>query len=111
MFITAERAQIDALSEADALTVGLEELGQLLGRNDSSSHLVAAKRHSWAADPLALGGYAHVPPGAADARIELARPEANILFFAGEATAYDSNPQTVHGAIESGWRRRKNARD
>ncbi|MGQ9549684.1 MAG: FAD-dependent oxidoreductase, partial [Roseiflexus sp.] len=25
-------------------------------------------------------------------------------FFAGEATAYDSNPQTVHGAIESGWR-------
>ena len=104
-FITAERArQIDALSEADALTVGLEELGQLLGRNDLSSHLVAAKRHSWAADPLALGGYAHVPPGAADARIELARPEGNILFFAGEATAYDTNPQTVHGAIESGWR-------
>jgi monoamine oxidase len=26
------------------------------------------------------------------------------LFFAGEATAHETNPQTVHGAIESGWR-------
>lgn len=104
-FITADRAQqIDALDEAEALQIGLEELGQLLGRSDLQNHLVAAKRQSWALDCLALGGYAHVPPGAADARVELARPEGDVLFFAGEATAYDTNPQTVHGAIESGWR-------
>ncbi len=30
--------------------------------------------------------------------------KAHRLFFAGEATAYDSNPQTVHGAFESGVR-------
>jgi monoamine oxidase len=104
-FATADRArQIDELSEAEALAIGLDELGQLLGRTDLADHLVAARRHSWASDPMALGGYAHVPPGAADARVELARPEDNALFFAGEATAYDTNPQTVHGAIESGWR-------
>ena len=92
------------MREADALQAGLEELAQLLGVPDLASHLRAAKRHAWAADPWALGGYAHVPPGAANARVELARPEENVLFFAGEATAYETNPQTVHGAIESGWR-------
>ena len=30
-----------------------------------------------------------------------------ILFFAGEATAWDSNPQTVHGAVDSGRRAAK----
>ncbi|MEZ4733419.1 MAG: FAD-dependent oxidoreductase [Caldilineaceae bacterium] len=59
---------------------------------------------AWASDPYACGGYAHIPPGAAAARLLLAQPEGGALFFAGEATAYDTNPQTVHGAIESGWR-------
>lgn len=104
-FVTADRAwQIDAMREDDALAIGLADLGELLGRADLAEHIVAAKRQTWATDPYALGGYAHVPTGAADERIELARPEGNTLFFAGEATAYDTNPQTVHGAIESGWR-------
>ncbi len=44
-----------------------------------------------------------VPPGEAWARVVLAQAEG-ALCFAGEATAHDTNPQTVHGAIESGWR-------
>lgn len=104
-FVTEDRArQIDAMSEGEALQAGLYELAQLLGVTDLASYLLVAKRHAWAADPWTLGGYAHVPPGAAYARVELARPEENVLFFAGEATAYETNPQTVHGAIESGWR-------
>jgi monoamine oxidase len=104
-FITAERArQIDALPEAEALAVGLSELGVLLGRNDIKAQCVAARRVAWAHEEYTRGGYAHLPPGAADARPILAQPEGDRLFFAGEATAYDSNPQTVHGAIESGWR-------
>lgn len=106
-YITAERAQkIDAMDEAAALDTGLQELATLLGIpfNELQRVVIASKRLAWAADPLALGGYAHVPPGMAECRPLLARPEGNQLFFAGEATAYDTNPQTVHGAIESGWR-------
>jgi len=28
----------------------------------------------------------------------------DLLFFCGEATAFHTNPQTVHGAIETGIR-------
>lgn len=106
-FISADRArQIDALPASEALDLGLQELGSLLGKSfpDLKAQCQAAERISWGQDPYALGGYAHLPPGQADARVDLARPEAGILFFAGEATAHTSNPQTVHGAIESGWR-------
>jgi monoamine oxidase len=104
-YATAMRARIlDALDETAALAVGLRELQTLLGRDDLAQRCVAARRIAWSADPCACGGYAHVPPGAAAVRRALAAPEGSTLFFAGEATVYDSNPQTVHGAIESGWR-------
>lgn len=104
-FVTAQRATaIDAMTEEEALNVGLDELSLLLARNDLHEQCLAAKRVSWAQDPYALGGYAHIPPGAAAARPILAQPEGDQLFFAGEATAFETNPQTVHGAIESGWR-------
>ncbi|KAB2854662.1 MAG: FAD-dependent oxidoreductase, partial [Anaerolineae bacterium] len=106
-YITAERAQkIDAMNEAAALEMGLQELNTLLGipLSELQKRIIASKRLAWAADLLTLGGYAHVPPGMAQCRPLLARTEGNQLFFAGEATAYDTNPQTVHGAIESGWR-------
>ncbi|MBI5931275.1 MAG: FAD-dependent oxidoreductase [Chloroflexi bacterium] len=106
-YITAERAQqIDGLDETTALEIGLRELSTLLGipLSELQKGVLAYKRLSWAADPFARGGYAHVPPGMAECRPLLARPEASQLFFAGEATAYDTNPQTVHGAIESGGR-------
>lgn len=104
-YATAARARrIDAMYEEDALALGLRELETMLGSPRLESHLVTARRVSWDHDPFARGGYAHIPPGAADARVRLAEPEGGILFFAGEATAYHTNPQTVHGAIESGWR-------
>lgn len=104
-FVTAARAaEIDAMPESDALNLGLIELARLLQRDDLDAACVAAKRVMWANDPYALGGYAHLPPGAAAARPVLAQPIEDVLFFAGEATAFETNPQTVHGALESGWR-------
>jgi monoamine oxidase len=103
-FATAEAAEhLDSLSEKEALAIGLEELSGMLNQPDLAEHCLKAKRISWAHEQFVGGGYAHVPAGAAEARLELAKPEGR-LFFAGEATAYHSNPQTVHGALESGWR-------
>jgi monoamine oxidase len=106
-YITADRArQIDAMEETTALAAGLQELSVLLDipLETLRAELVSARRFSWANEAYTLGGYAHVPPGAAGARPLLAQPEGGVLYFAGEATVYETNPQTVHGAIESGWR-------
>jgi monoamine oxidase len=105
-YTTAARARIiDTMSETEALILGLRQLGRLLDVpfEKLSKHLTKSKRVSWAQDVYAQGAYAHVPPGASEARVDLAKPESN-LFFAGEATAYHSTPQTVHGAIDSGVR-------
>jgi monoamine oxidase len=106
-FITATRA-IGLYHHIDdaVLKLGLSDLGTMLGISDDDLHaaLVKCEVVNWGEDPWALGGYAYVPVGKANARPALAAPESGGLFFAGEATAYDTNPQTVHGAIESGWR-------
>ncbi len=102
------------MEEQHALEVGIKELSQLLGHPLPllQSKLIKSKRTSWNHDPFTRGGYAAVKPQSNNStsnsntnwRVELARPEENVLFFCGEATAYDSNPQTVHGAIDSGIR-------
>ncbi|MFN3374482.1 MAG: flavin monoamine oxidase family protein, partial [Chloroflexus sp.] len=103
-YVTAERAaMLDRLPDATVCEIGLAELSRILGRDDLAAHWVDFRRYRWAADTYARGGYAHLPPGMAWARTVLAAAEGN-LHFAGEATAYDSNPQTVHGAIDSGRR-------
>lgn len=103
-YVTAERAAaLDRLPDATVRELGLAELGRLLGRDDVAAHCIGFRRYRWAADEYARGGYAHLPPGMAWARPVLAAAAGN-LHFAGEATAHDSNPQTVHGAIDSGRR-------
>jgi monoamine oxidase len=70
--------------------------------------LIGAYHHNWKQDPLTRGAYSFIPVGAVNAPTILARPELEILFFAGEATNLDHQLGTVHGAIQSG---RRAARD
>jgi monoamine oxidase len=88
--------------EAAALQMGLETLRKELNRPDLTpvdSYLV-----NWVADPYARGVYSVVTPGHSDARLELATPVDNRLFWAGEATAPHGYAATVHGAYASGKR-------
>jgi hypothetical protein len=108
-YITGERAsRIDALSETDALHEGLKQLSQLLDIpfETLNSHCQWRARVSWSSNPWVRGAYAAVPVGnAANIRQSLSSSEYNNhLHFAGEATAIGSNPQTVHGAFDSGYR-------
>jgi monoamine oxidase len=108
-YTTSSRARLlDARSEIEALHIGLKQLSKLLdvSLERLEQNLVKSKRVAWGHDPHTLGAYAYVPPGAAEARVDLAKPEGR-LFFAGEATAYHSTPQTVHGAMDSGIRAAK----
>jgi monoamine oxidase len=94
------------MSEQEALQLGLKDLSNLLGKSYEylAMKCVKSKRVSWARDEFTYGGYASIPPGNSDARVELARPEGDVLWFAGEAAAFFTNTQTVHGALESGAR-------
>lgn len=60
--------------------------------------------HDWQADPYSRGAYSYVLAGGIGAQEDLARPLANRLFFAGEATQSDGHHATVHGAFSSGLR-------
>ena len=60
--------------------------------------------HDWQSDPYSRGAYSYVLAGGMGAQQELARPLADRLFFAGEATQSDGHHATVHGAFSSGVR-------
>lgn len=58
--------------------------------------------HDWDHDPYARGAYTYHRVGAAEAHRELARPQQQTLFFAGEAT--EAKGGTVEAALASGRR-------
>ena len=61
----------------------------------------------WASDPFALGSYSYNPVGSnPNMRKELAKPLANKVFFAGEASEANYF-STAHGAYLSGLRAAK----
>lgn len=58
----------------------------------------------WASDPFALGAYSYNPVGAdPQLRRQMAKPMADKLYFAGEATDHEYYG-TAHGAYLSGLR-------
>lgn len=82
----------------------LLSLRTLFGRRaDIAGQLEGYYYHDWQQDPFARGAYSYVTVGASEARITLARPVADTLFFAGEATDPDEGG-TVTGALQSGIR-------
>lgn len=95
---------LDRLPDDAVVALAVAELSRLFKTDAPRATLEAGRVVRWADDPWARGGYSFVPIGGFGAREALARPVGDALFFAGEATAHDSNPATVHGAIESGWR-------
>lgn len=75
-----------------------------VGRELVEDQLEAWHMHDWQADPFSRGAYSYVPVGGLGAQKLLARPIAETLFFAGEATHYEGENGTVAGAIASGKR-------
>lgn len=67
------------------------------------ARLADALVQDWQQDPYARGGYSYVLVGGEGAREELAKPIADTLYFAGEATDV-LEAGTVAGALRSGLR-------
>lgn len=97
--------RLAALKPRQVLDAALQSLAKLLGLETSQlrSGLVDWHLSDWQNDPFARGAYTYVAAGCLDAPDHLAKPVADTLYFAGEATAgYFSG--TVGGAILSGYR-------
>ena len=92
------------LAEGHIIDRGIESLASILGvpRRRVASKLDAAHTHDWQADPFSRGAYSYAGVGGSNAYRALAKPVANTLFFAGEATSDQTG--TVAGAIASGRR-------
>ncbi|MBD2102226.1 NAD(P)/FAD-dependent oxidoreductase [Leptolyngbya sp. FACHB-261] len=104
-FVGGKRAlALNRQAETEAVACAVTDLCRLFSSDAPRRLLLRGRRISWIDDPWSRGGYSYVPTGAYGARQILAQPVQDVLFFAGEATVTDSNPATVHGAIETGIR-------
>jgi monoamine oxidase len=88
------------------VTCAVATLGKVM--QTSASHIRAllerAYMHDWQADPFSRGAYSYVRAGGDGAQENLARPIADTLFFAGEASETEGHFGTVHGAMATGMR-------
>lgn len=98
---TGPRAEL-LLAQADPQSWCLAALRRVFGQVIDET-FVSFALVDWTRDPWCLGAYSSVPVGALDARRVLAGAEGRI-HFAGEATALDGHPASVHGALVSGQR-------
>lgn len=95
-------ARLETAGLMDAFAFASDELASLIG-NRIRSHLKPLIASTWCAMDWIHGSYSHAVPGASQARILLAQPVEDRLFFAGEAT-HPQDFSTAHGAWDSGLR-------
>lgn len=93
---------LEAQGAAAAERAALAALGQMAGRDRvQAAYTGRCCVSRWDADPWSGGAYSYAKPGHAHARVTLAEPIDERLFFAGEALSVESFG-TVHGAWNSG---------
>jgi len=110
-YATGPRASaLAGVSEDEATTIAVRDLGRLFPKADVQRELVASRRIDWAADPLARGGYSFVRVGGAGAREMLAAADTDPLLWAGAATESFPIAETVEAAYLSGLRAAHEAR-
>ena len=92
------------LSPEEALELGLKTLSNIFAVDVEflKQQLVKFAWANWPNDPLARGGYSYSVPGSEEAYVELRKPVAGKIFFAGEALYTGNETATVEGALGSG---------
>jgi monoamine oxidase len=104
-FIMGDQAQyLTSLGSDSAITNKLlEELDQMY---EGKASIAFEKSHviNYTNKPYIKGAYGYSTIGMGDARKKAALPINQKLYFAGEAMNTNGHHQTVHGAVESGYK-------
>jgi monoamine oxidase len=100
-------AELEAAGTDAQVAAGVEAMVSAFGSN-IEKHIGAKAASAWGREPTILGAYGAARPGEADLRADLAKPVADRIFFAGEAT-HPYFFSTCHGAWMSGERAAREA--
>ncbi len=96
----ATARELEQGGEQAMATLALDELAGLFGAG-IRRRLKPIAQSRWGRQPFVRGSYSHALPGHAAARIVLAAPFDDRLFFAGEACS-PQDFSTAHGAYATG---------
>jgi monoamine oxidase len=104
-FIMGEQAEyLTSLENDTAITnVLLQELDTMYNGQATKS-FIASHVQNWTINPFIKGAYSYSTIGMGDARKVATKPLDKKIYFAGEAMNTNGHHQTVHGAIETGYR-------
>jgi len=104
-FIMGEQAEyLTALGTDVAITKALLQELDLMYGGKATASFIASHVQNWTTNPFVKGAYSYSTVGMGDARKIATQPINKKLYFAGEAMNINGHHQTVHGAVETGYR-------
>lgn len=104
-FIMGEQAEyLTSLGSDSAITTALLQELDTMYNGQATSSFLASYVQNWTTNPFVRGAYSFSTVGMGDARKIAAQSLNKKLYFAGEAMNINGHHQTVHGAIETGFR-------
>ena len=101
--VYGQRARAYSVIDADVVQIFLDELDSLF-KGGARQNFVSAEVLDWTSEPYIRGAFSYSSPNILSARSSAATPIPGKVYFAGEATNFNGNHGTVHGAIETGYR-------
>ena len=99
-----QAAYLTALANDTAITNALLQELDLMYNGQATTSFIAAHVENWTTNPFVKGAYSYSTVGMGDARKIATQSISKKLYFAGEAMNINGHHQTVHGAVETGYR-------
>ena len=104
-FITGKQAEyLTSLGSDSAITNALLLELDTMYNGQATASFVSSHVHNWTTNPFIKGAYSYSTVGIGDSRKIAAQSINEKLYFAGEAMNINGHHQTVHGAVETGYR-------
>ena len=104
-FIMGEQAEyLTNLGSNAAITNALLQELDIMYGGKATSLFISSHVQNWTTNPFVRGAYSYSTIGMGDARKIATQSLNKKLYFAGEAMNINGHHQTVHGAIETGYR-------
>ncbi|MSP68956.1 MAG: FAD-dependent oxidoreductase [Bacteroidetes bacterium] len=99
-----QAAYLTALANDTAITNALLQELDMMYNGQATTSFIASHVENWTTNPFVKGAYSYSTVGMGDARKIATQAISKKLYFAGEAMNTNGHHQTVHGAVETGYR-------
>ena len=104
-FVMGQQAEyLTSLGSDSAITNALLQELDTMYNGQATASFVDSHVQNWTPNPLVRGAYSYSTVGMGNARKVASASVDKKLYFAGEAMNTNGHHQTVHGAVETGYR-------